>query len=113
MKKRILPILLALWLFIVPAILVLAYANPDSLLFGSDPLEPLYQAFYNVYEPDDMLFMAESYVHYTAAPNITASDAFLFELIDTDNVTVLLATPNMAYEDKVIVIYQSQNLTIT
>ena len=79
--------------------------NPDAINFGSVALN--YQAFYNVHETGDMLFMAESYIHWVGAntPPAISSIAYIFELLSTNGLTVYASIPVWAYEDKPVSIY--------
>ena len=97
-------ILLLLLLITIP---VYAISNPDSIAFGTGSI-PLYKVFENVVETGDMLFVVEGYVHYVVTPtDYTASEAFLFEVINAAGTTTLLAVPLNEYEDKPISIYQT------
>ena len=90
-------------------------ANPDAIAFGAPTsISPYYRAFYNVYQTGDMLFMAESYVHYASYTGIPPSNtAFLFELLSPDDSTVLASTPLWSYEDKPVSIYLTPAQVIT
>lgn len=84
-----------------------AISNPDSIAFGTGTT-PTYNVFENVLEAGDWLVVAEGYVHYTTTPtDYTASEAFLFELLDTDGVTTLVSVPLRQYENRPISIYLS------
>jgi hypothetical protein len=77
-----------------------AIDDPDTIAFGCGSDTNMYQVFQSVAESGDMLFVAESYVHYASTPtDYTAEQAFLFELIDTDGTTVIQSTPILEYED--------------
>lgn len=84
---------------------VLAMANPDTISFFCVGSVPIYKVFYNVLEDDDMLFTAEQYVHYAVSQNITASEAFLFEVLNTSANETIASTPLNQYEAKPISIY--------
>ena len=87
--------------------LVLAIVNPDDIGFTSSG-EGRYKVFEDVHETGDMLFVAESYVHYVATPtDYTAPEAFSFQLLNVAGDTVILQTPIIDYEDTVISIYQT------
>lgn len=90
---------------------VLAISNPDSISFGTGA--PSYKAFENCLETGDMLFVAEGYVYYAVEPtDYDADEAFIFEVLDTDNST-LLSTPITDYGDRPISVYQSANACAT
>ncbi len=97
---------------------VLAIGNPTSIAFGSGTL-PIHKIFYNVHETGDKLLLAESYVNYTLPypTDYTASQAYIFQLLSTDNTTVWVSTTVWQYGDKPVSIYltkaQSDNLTTT
>ncbi len=109
MLKRLLLIsgicLLALMLIVLP---VFAIANPDQVAFGSGigaTITP-YRVFMNVLESGDYLFVAEALVKYGTLPtDYTASQAFLFEVLDPTGTTVILSTPLTSYGDRPIGIY--------
>lgn len=84
---------------------VLAISNPDAISFYAVGSVPQYRVFYNVSETGDMLFVAEQYVHYTVTPNETASEAFLFEVLNTTANDTLASVPLKQYEAKPISIY--------
>jgi hypothetical protein len=112
MKKLlriICPILIVIGIIIAYALPVYAAPNnPTAITFGAPTSQsPKYRAFYNVSETGDMLFMAESYVDYTAPNTAPASSAtaFLFELVSADGSTIYASTPLWAYEDKPVSIY--------
>ncbi len=105
-KKLSLLLLLVVLVFLLP---VSAYAivNPDNISFGTGTI-PLYKVFENVSETGDMLFMAEGYVDYTVIPtDYTASEAFLFEVLNTTGTVTLVSTSLNQYGDRPISIYQS------
>jgi hypothetical protein len=96
----------AMILFIVAVIIlviaapVFAIGNPASIAFGTGA-SPYYRAFYDVYNSGDMLFAAESYIDYVSDPtDYTAAEAFIFQLIDTDNTSVLSSTTVWSYGDR-------------
>lgn len=99
--------------FVAPAF---AISDPDDIEFGSGTNTNMYQVFQNLDEDGDMLFVAETYIHYATPPtDYACSQAFLFELLDTDGTTVLYATPVLEYENYVTSIYltatQAESLT--
>jgi len=103
-KLAIILSVLALILFASP---VWAIANPDNIEFGTGSTA-LYSVFENVLEDDDMLFVAEGYVDYTVPPtDYTATQAFLFEILNTSGDVTLLSRPLNAYGDRPIAIYQT------
>lgn len=86
---------------------VFAITNPDAIAFGTGS-SPLYQVFENVNETGDMLFIAEGYVYYATTPtDYTASESYVFQVVDTDGTTVLLSTPLKSFGDRPISIYQT------
>jgi len=100
--------LLALLLVVLP-VFAITIGNPDTIAFGSGTgasANP-YRVFANVLETGDFLFAAEGLVYYAVAQNYTASQAFLFEIMDTTNTTVLFATPLTSYGDRPIGIYMT------
>jgi hypothetical protein len=104
--KVLLSVIAILAIIIAGALPVLAVPNnPDAITFGS--VASNYQAFYNVHETGDMLFMAESYIHWVGAntPPAASNIAYIFELLSTDDLTVYASIPVWAYEDKPVSIY--------
>ncbi len=102
-------VLITLLLVLLVASPVFAMSNPDAISFGTGDT-PMYRVFYNVKETGDMLFVAEGYVYYTVphTQNITASQAFLFEVMDNiSGNTTLLSIPLNDYGDRPISIYQT------
>lgn len=86
---------------------VLAISNPNDIAFGTAS-EPYYKVFENVLETGDMLIVAEGYVYYDSEPtDYRASQAFIFELLDTDETTTLVSTPIKSYGNRPIGIYLS------
>lgn len=111
MKKfrYIIGVLTAVISVLVMALPVYAIANPDDISFGTaTSTGATYRAFYNVVETGDMLFMAESYIHYAATPTESAESAFLFELLNNAGTTIYASTPVFAYEDKPVSIYLTE-----
>ncbi len=100
----VLIIILSVFLFAFP---VFAIVNPGTITFGTGTT-PLYKVFTNVAETGDMLFVVEGDVHYGAAPtDYTASQAFLFEVLNTTGTVVLTSTPLNEYQDRPISIYKT------
>lgn len=86
---------------------VLAISNPDTIAFGSGTVE-LYNVFENVAETGDMLFMAEGFVYYAAEPtDYSASEAFMFQILNTSGNVTYLSVPLNDYGDRPISIYQT------
>ncbi len=107
MRKKIIALLIAILVILLMASPVFAIVNPNAIAFGTGTT-PLYRVFYNVQETGDMLFVAEQYVHYVVEPvDYTASEAFLFEVLDVDGTTTLLSTPLNEWENKPVSIYQT------
>jgi len=118
MKKRFLKLGLVLISILSIGLLwtmpVFALANPDAISFGAPTsIQPTYRAFYNVNQTGDMLFMAESYVHYVSTPSTASNVAFLFELLSPSGTTVLASTPLWSYEDKPVSIYLTASRVTT
>lgn len=85
---------------------VLAISNPNDIAFGCGTNTNMYQVFQDLAEDGDMLFVAETYIHYLSEPtDYTAEQAYLFEVLDTDGTTVLQAIPVQEYEAYVTSIY--------
>lgn len=84
---------------------VYAIGNPTTINFGTGTTM-VYNVFYNVLETGDWLITTEGYVYYTVPPtDYTASEAFLFELLNTAGTAVLASTPLNSYGDRPISIY--------
>lgn len=99
-------IVATIWLMLL-ATPTLAISNPDSITFGTGTVAR-YKVFYNVYETGDMLFIAETYVHYASEPtDYTAEEAFSFNLMSSDLSATYLIANVPEYENKVISIYQT------
>lgn len=93
-------VLLPLITLLLIATPVLAISNPDSISM------PYYKIFENVLEDGDMLIVAEGNIEYASEPtDYKASQAFLFELVDTDETTTIVSTTIKAYGDRPIGIY--------
>jgi hypothetical protein len=110
MKKILAIVSLILILFMMVAIPIFAISNPTTIRFYGANTPNIIRAkgFTNVNETGDMLFMAESYVHYVSTPtDYTASQAFSYEILSSDGTTVLESVPIANYECKVIGIYQT------
>lgn len=104
-KRLPFALLVALIGIVLLALPVYAIANPDGITFGTGTVER-YKAFYNVYEDDDMLFIAETDLDYASEPtDYTAEEAFLFELMSADLATVHRAVSMPDWQNKVISIY--------
>lgn len=87
-------------LYFIPSIPVYAIANPDSIAFG------YYKVFENVLETGDMLFTAEGQVIYAVLPtDYTASEAFIFDILNVAGTDTLASTPLKEYGDRPIGIY--------
>lgn len=98
---------LAILALLIISSMALAIANPDGIAFTS-AVTPRYKVFEDVAETGDMLFVAEGYVDYTVEPtDYTASEAFLFEVLNTTGNVTLLSRPLQAYGNRPISIYQS------
>lgn len=87
---------------------ILAISNPTSITFYCTGTTPVYKVFYNVMENADMLFVAEQHVHYAVLPtDYTASEAFLFEVLNTSGNETIASVPLKQYDAKPISIYMS------
>ncbi len=104
-KKLVRAIAVAVVVLTLLASPVLAMSNPNAISFYAVGSTPIYKVFYNVMETGDRLFVAEQYVHYTVTQNITASEAFLFEVLNTAGNVTIASTPLKQYEAKPISIY--------
>lgn len=100
--------LLVVMMLVTP---VFGLANPDLPMAWGTGTTSTYRAFYNVSGTGsgDWLFVAEGFVKYTVTPNTTASQAFIFEVVNTSGNVTLFATPLVAYGDRPIGIYVSQS----
>ncbi len=104
-------------LLIASPILAITIGNPDDIDFGTGSTR-LYNIFENVLETGDWLITAEGYVYYAADPsaNYTASEAFIFELLNTAGNVTLASTSLKSYGDRPISIYlsnaQADNLSL-
>lgn len=91
---------------VVMAMPVSAIGNPNTITFGSQSNTNMYMVFEDLTEEGDWLFVAESYIHYVAPPtDYYASQAFSFQILDTDGTTVLFSTPILEYENYPTSIY--------
>ena len=109
--KLISRIIIVLLLALLPLVVVvspaLAINNPTSMAWGTGAVYR-YRVFTNVQTTGDFLFIAEPYVHYAVTPtDYTASQSFLFEVLDTTGTVILVSTPLQQYEDRPIAIYQT------
>lgn len=86
MKRRILAILTALILAILPATPVLAIADPDTQQVNS------VFVYNSVIEDNDQIYIFEAFTDYAVPPTETLSESFLLNLIDTDGTTVVRST---------------------
>lgn len=108
LKKIITAFVLALAVLFFMSKPVWAIGNPDDIAFYCVGSTPIYKVFYNVAEEDDMLFVAEQYVHYNVTPtDYTAHEAFLFEVINVAGNETIASTVLRQYEAKPISIYMS------
>lgn len=106
-RQLVASVTLALIVLIAMVSPVFAIANPDGITFGTGS-EEMYEAFYNVYETGDMLFIAEYDLDYASAPtDYDADEAFFFEVLNVAGDTVLLSAPVPAYQNNIISIYQT------
>lgn len=106
-KRLVASITLAFLCVLLLTLPVLAISNPDTISFYATGSSPVYKAFYDVMEEDDMLFVAEQFVYYAVTPNETASEAFLFEVVDTTTNATIASVPLDDYGAKPISIYMT------
>lgn len=102
MFKRISINAIAILIVLITTVTGIAYAisNPDDIQM------PTYAVFENVGETGDMLFVAEAITDYTTEPtDYTASEAFLFELLNTSGNVTMFSKPLNDYGDRPISIY--------
>lgn len=96
---------------------IFAIGNPDDIDWSdSTDASAKYNVFENVLETGDWLIVAEGFVDYTVTgipTDYTASQAFLFELVDTDTVTTLVSIPLNDYGNRPISIYLSATRVTT
>ena len=94
---------------IIPVTPVFAISNPDSIAINT------WEVFENVFEADDMLFVVSYDVDYTIEPTEDASDAFNFQVLDTDGSTLLASRPLSYYQYDLTSIYldAAQAATLT
>jgi hypothetical protein len=110
MRKKLFRLLLAfvgaLFIMMSMTLYVFAIDNPDNQVdFGTGTVR-LYNIYEDVLEADDMLIVAEVMVDYASPPtDYTAEEAFIFELLDTDGTTTILATTLNEYGNRPISIY--------
>ncbi len=94
MIKRILLTVLVLYLTILPMPAMAATSPPDS----TPSMEDI-NVYRHLMETDDFLLIAKYNLPYATAPNASATQAYLFRLLDTDNVTSLLSNEAYAYSN--------------
>lgn len=100
--------LIALIGIVLVASPVFAIVNPDNQVDYGTGTTRLYNIYENVLETGDMLIAAEVMVEYAAPPtDYTASEAFLFELLNAAGDTTLASTTLNDYGDRPISIYLS------
>lgn len=106
--KRLIVLLTVIAIALFPFTTVYAIANPDEIAFGSGDI-PLAKVFENVAEDGDMLFVAEQLIEYTVEPtDYTASEAFIFEILDTSGTSVLFSRSVDEWGNKPVSIYLSE-----
>ena len=104
-RKFLWSVSFGLVLSVILALPVLAISNPDTVSFSCTDSNPVYKVFYNVLEADDMMFVAEQFIDYSTTPNETASDAFLFEVLNTAGNVTIASTGINQYGAKPVSIY--------
>jgi len=105
MIKRSLALLVITVLAVMPAMPVLAIADPDS-----PPSINAVYVYENCLEDGDVGVLVDYYLDYGTTPNMTATDAYLCSFIDTDGATQLATVApytymNNGYEHGLIWIY--------
>lgn len=115
--KKLRSILLTLFIILLAVLLpcstAFAIDNPDDIAFGTGSVE-LYNVYEDVLETGDMLFAAEGYVSYNTTPtDYTASEAFLFQILNTAGTAVITSTPLKSYGDRPIGIYLTASMVTT
>lgn len=104
-KKILTSLLVALVIIAGQATYVLAISDPDAIAWGTGTVNR-YKAFTNVLSTGDILFTAEVRVDYTVEPtDYTASEAFVFELLNTAGNVTYASTPLVEYGVRPIGIY--------
>jgi len=103
--KRFLILLAVTVLAVLPAVPVLAIADPDS-----PPTVSAVYVYENCLEDGDVGVLVDYYLDYGTTPNMTATDAYLCSFIDTDGSTQLATVSpytfmNNGYEHGMIWIY--------
>jgi len=88
-----------LLLVLIPLILVATPAYADTPDPDSTPTLVKADWYRNLLEPDDRLLIWEANIPYAIPPTTLVTETFYWELIDTDNVTVLGTTTGYAYHD--------------
>jgi hypothetical protein len=96
-------VLVSVFFFSVPAS---AVSNPDGIAIYS------YEAFENIFEDGDMLFVAYYNVEYSSEPSEDADYTFSFNLYSENGTTLLLSRPLNYYQCNVISIYASTEQVI-
>ena len=87
-------ILIAILLILIIAIPALAIALPDST-----PTVEAINVYRNLLETGDRLFVIYANIPYASTPDIPVTEAFVWRLIGTDNVTELGQTTGYAYKN--------------
>ena len=99
MKRRVFVAIISFVLALAIALPILAIANPTSIIIHTG------KVFQNIFETGDMLFVISYDIEYASEPPEEASDAFLINLVGTDNTTILLSRQINYYQYNVISIY--------
>lgn len=92
MKRFIFILLVVLALVAGNAVPVYAASDPD----GTPALIDTW-VFRNLYETDDRLFVWEANIPYATTPDELVSEAYIWQLLDTDNTTELGRTTGYAF----------------
>lgn len=86
-------------IIIIVLCLLLGVAAPSMAIPNPDSTPTVLQInwYRNLLETNDRCVIWEANIPYATTPNATVDDAFYWELIDTDNVTLLGTTTGYAY----------------
>lgn len=91
-------------IFVVVTTLFLAVVPPNNVLADQDdpdslPILVQANAYRNILETGDQLYIFYANIPYSVLPDALVTEAFLWTLLDTDNVTVLGSTTGTAFND--------------
>lgn len=91
----------AILCFAIATPAIAAPANPDSITLHT------IRVFQNIFEDDDVLFMASYDVEYATEPDEPAKDTFSLAVYDTDGTTLIKSRPLNDYQYNVHSVYFS------